>query len=123
MTTTVKLIILGLIVSAFLGLSWTAKHYHAKYIAVTAELAAQKVTLDTALAAAKKCSEGTRAVTEATTKKEGEVVVAQKAAEVQNTKKQSNATTIIKSEPTIPTDLCKSSEDLFVQYKKNMAGK
>lgn len=120
MTLQIKLFLLALVAAAFLGLGWTAKYYHNKFVEVTSQLAAQKVTLDSALEAAKKCSQGTKALTEATAKKEEEVAIAQKTAEVKNAEKQANSNKILIREPILPDNLCKSAEDLFVQYKKDM---
>ncbi len=123
MTLQIKLIILALVAAAFLGLGWTAKHYHNKFVDVTAQLAAQKVSLDTALAAAEKCSEGTRALREAADKKEKEQDEARKVAEAVNQKKQSNSTSILVKAPELPDDLCKSAMKLYESYEKDMAGK
>ena len=123
MTLQIKLIILAIVSASFLGLGWTAKHYHDKFIEVTAQVAAIQVSLNTATAAAEKCLENTRKLAEAADKKQREVEEAQKVAEAASRKKQGNATSILIREPSLPADLCKSTEELFKQYKKDMAGK
>lgn len=123
MTLQIKLIILAIVAAAFLGLAWTSKHYHGAYIEVREQLAAQKISLDQALAAAKACSEGTKKVSDATVKKEADVKVEVDKAKVIRKEKDKIANDILVSKPSVPSDYCKSAEELIIEYKNTKAQK
>lgn len=123
MTLQIKLIILTIVAAAFLGLGWTAKHYHDSYIEIKEQLAAHKISLDQALAAAKACSDGTKKVADATTKKEADVKVEVDKAKVIRKEKDKGASDILVKLPSVPSNSCKSAEDLITEYKNTKAQK
>jgi hypothetical protein len=118
----VKLGIIAAIVLAFLGLAWTANHYHEEYIQVREEKATLQLQFEGTLTSLKECSARTADLKKATEEKQAVIEEAQKQAAIVAKSNNKLADKILSQQPK-DQDRCKAAIILYKEYRQDTKGK
>lgn len=116
-----RLIILIVVAAAFALLAATANHYHNKWVEAQQIIAVKQVELDGALAAAKECSDRTKALAEETKAKVEAVAQAQAAAAATARNNYTASNKILEAIQSNP-DQCLAAAQLIEDYKRGLFG-
>jgi hypothetical protein len=117
-----KLGIIAAIALAFAALAFTAKHYHNAWVEAETQIAVKKIELDTALAAAKVCSDNTERLKKEAEAKDKALKEAQAAAAAAAKGHQTFANSILSATPK-DKNSCIAASKLLQDYKAKIAGK
>lgn len=112
----IRLAIYAVIAVAFLALSAVASHYHSAWVDSQSQIASMQVQLDTALQAAKTCSDATAQMKLLADKTESVVQQAQTQAAAIAKNNQAMATRILNMTPK-DADRCVATQILLEDYK------
>ena len=119
---TARIVIYCLILLAFVGLSWTANHYHNAWVEAQQTIAVKTVELNNALESAKACSDNTKRLFDEAEAKSDAVKKAQDAAAIIANNNKAMANKILSFE-TNNTNRCQAAVELFRDYKNGMKAK